>query len=288
MFSRLVPNRVSVALLRRCFVGLGAASIAATAIELALSRHWTSAVQLIPWYALGALAVALALVLVRPRPATVRVAGVLIVAVMLTAVLGIYEHVLANYRAAPLDFRYTARWSTMAARSRWWAAMSQAVGPSPTLAPAALAETAICLLFATLGLPSGTAESVPRRRGRSRGRLPARGTPPRRRPEVAVHLLGALQPGEHLLVSLRRARAVVARRRAARAGRRTSIVTALAPTLEAYFTERLVRQRQASPNTVAAYRDAWRLLLGFAKQRTKKQPCQLDGQPRPPALDRPA
>jgi site-specific recombinase XerC len=41
-------------------------------------------------------------------------------------------------------------------------------------------------------------------------------------------------------------------------------MTALAPTLEAYFTERLVHQRQASPNTVAAYRDAWRLLLGFA------------------------
>ena len=53
-------------------------------------------------------------------------------------------------------------------------------------------------------------------------------------------------------------------------------MTALAPTLEAYFTERLVHQRQASPNTVAAYRDAWRLLLGFAQQRTTKQPCQLD------------
>ena len=155
-----VTDRVSVALLRQCFLGLGAASTAATAIELALSRHWTSAVQLIPWYALGALAVALALVVVRPRPATVRVARVLIVAVMLTALLGIYEHVLANYRAAPLDFRYTARWSTMAATSRWWAAISQSVGPSPTLAPAALAEAAICLLFATLGLTSGTAESV--------------------------------------------------------------------------------------------------------------------------------
>jgi site-specific recombinase XerD len=53
-------------------------------------------------------------------------------------------------------------------------------------------------------------------------------------------------------------------------------MTALAPTLEAYFTERLVHQRQPSPNTVVAYRDAWRLLLGFAQQRTTKQPCQLD------------
>ena len=53
-------------------------------------------------------------------------------------------------------------------------------------------------------------------------------------------------------------------------------MTALAPTLEAYFTQRLIGQRQASPNTVAAYRDAWRLLLGFATHRTGKQASQLD------------
>jgi integrase/recombinase XerD len=53
-------------------------------------------------------------------------------------------------------------------------------------------------------------------------------------------------------------------------------VTALAPTLEAFFTERLICQRQASPNTVAAYRDGWRLLLGFAAGRTGKQPSELD------------
>jgi len=53
-------------------------------------------------------------------------------------------------------------------------------------------------------------------------------------------------------------------------------MTALAPTLEAFFTERLIHQRQASPNTIAAYRDAWRLLLGYVQQRTGKQPYQLD------------
>ena len=53
-------------------------------------------------------------------------------------------------------------------------------------------------------------------------------------------------------------------------------MSVLAPTLEAYFTERLVHQRQASPNTIAAYRDAWRLLLVFAQQRTGTEPCRLD------------
>jgi site-specific recombinase XerD len=53
-------------------------------------------------------------------------------------------------------------------------------------------------------------------------------------------------------------------------------MSALAPTLQAFFTERLVRQRQASPNTIAAYRDTLRLLLEFAAQRTGKQPSKLE------------
>ena len=52
-------------------------------------------------------------------------------------------------------------------------------------------------------------------------------------------------------------------------------MTALAPLLEAYFVERLVRQRNASPNTVAAYRDGFRLLLAFAKRETGKAPSHL-------------
>ena len=36
------------------------------------------------------------------------------------------------------------------------------------------------------------------------------------------------------------------------------------------------QQRNASPHTIAAYRDTWRLLLAFAAGRTGKQPGQLD------------
>lgn len=53
-------------------------------------------------------------------------------------------------------------------------------------------------------------------------------------------------------------------------------MTALAPALEAFFTDRLARQRRASAHTIAAYRDTWRLLLTFASRQTGKQPCQLD------------
>jgi integrase/recombinase XerD len=53
-------------------------------------------------------------------------------------------------------------------------------------------------------------------------------------------------------------------------------VTALAPTLQAWFTSRLGQQRQASPRTVAAYRDTFRLLLGYTKAQTGKAPSKLD------------
>lgn len=53
-------------------------------------------------------------------------------------------------------------------------------------------------------------------------------------------------------------------------------MSALAPTLEAYFTDRLRAQRQASPQTIVAYRDAWRLFLQYVSAATRKSPAQLD------------
>lgn len=53
-------------------------------------------------------------------------------------------------------------------------------------------------------------------------------------------------------------------------------MTALAPTLQAFFTERLLGQRGASPNTVAAYRDTFRLLFGFTTERLGRPPSALD------------
>ena len=53
-------------------------------------------------------------------------------------------------------------------------------------------------------------------------------------------------------------------------------MSALAPTPQAFFTDRLARQRQASGHTVAAYRDAVKLLLMFAERQTGKPPSRLD------------
>jgi integrase/recombinase XerD len=53
-------------------------------------------------------------------------------------------------------------------------------------------------------------------------------------------------------------------------------MTTLAPTLQAFFTDRLNGQLGASGHTVAAYRDTWRLLLMFATARTRVPPSRLD------------
>jgi site-specific recombinase XerD len=53
-------------------------------------------------------------------------------------------------------------------------------------------------------------------------------------------------------------------------------MTLLAPTLEAFFCERLMTQRQASPHTIAGYRDTMRLLLCFTSEQTGKQPSKLE------------
>ena len=52
-------------------------------------------------------------------------------------------------------------------------------------------------------------------------------------------------------------------------------MTDLAPILQGFFTDRLARQKKASPHTVAAYRDTFRLLLAFAQQQTGKAPSRL-------------
>lgn len=50
----------------------------------------------------------------------------------------------------------------------------------------------------------------------------------------------------------------------------------LAPILQGFFTDKLLRQRHSGPNTIAAYRDACRLLLTFASATTGRPPSGLD------------
>ena len=53
-------------------------------------------------------------------------------------------------------------------------------------------------------------------------------------------------------------------------------MTLVAPTLESFFTDRLAKQKYASPRTVASYRDALKLLLVFVQDKTGVTPAKLD------------
>ncbi len=55
----------------------------------------------------------------------------------------------------------------------------------------------------------------------------------------------------------------------------TALTTPLSPLLQGFFTDRLARQRDASPHTITAYRDSFRLLLAFVHERTGRPPCKL-------------
>ena len=53
-------------------------------------------------------------------------------------------------------------------------------------------------------------------------------------------------------------------------------MTMIAPTLQAFFNDRLTKQLHASPRTIASYRDTLRLLLCFAQDQTGTAPSKLD------------
>ena len=52
-------------------------------------------------------------------------------------------------------------------------------------------------------------------------------------------------------------------------------LTSLGPLLERFFTDRLLRQRQVSPHTIASYRETFRLFLKFAHVRLHTPPAHL-------------
>jgi site-specific recombinase XerD len=57
--------------------------------------------------------------------------------------------------------------------------------------------------------------------------------------------------------------------------KKNTAICNVATSIERYFTDRLMRQRDVSANTIAAYRDTFRLLFSFAQERLRKPPSAL-------------
>ena len=141
--------------LRRGLLWLAGLVIVGIAIDLAADRHWTQPVQLVAWAALMVAGLA-ALLVAWPTAGRIQAARLLAAVVIVAAVFGIWEHVESNYDAGELDFEYADSWERLPDSTRWWLAVSKTVGPSPPLAPGALAQAALCVLLATVRHPAST------------------------------------------------------------------------------------------------------------------------------------
>ncbi len=140
--------------LRWALLAIAAFSTAGIAAELAFERHWETFVQRIPWMCIAALCIALTALVVRPRRLSIGISRLLAISVIGASAYGVYEHVRANHDTAPLDFRYTETWSSLSATTRWWKAFSGDAGPAPTLAAGVMAQSALCILAATIRHPA--------------------------------------------------------------------------------------------------------------------------------------
>ena len=158
---RSISEDTAAPVLRRGLLWLAVLTTVGIMVELAAERHWTQPIQFVAWGAVGVLAVAIALVAWLPSPGRARLAQILAVLVMLSALVGIWEHVEGNYDAGPLDGTYTNTWDSLSESSRWWLALSKTVGPSPPLAPAALAQAALCVLLVTVRHPGLRQSALP-------------------------------------------------------------------------------------------------------------------------------
>ncbi|WP_234711898.1 hypothetical protein [Mycolicibacterium setense] len=146
----MTPRRVT--LVRRGLYIIAVLGVAATAFELATEQHWNSTEQLIPWAALAVLTCAIVLALLPARAAHLG-ARLLTVLVIAASAYGVIDHITVNHHSGPLDQRYAAQWDSTSTTQQWWYAATKGVGPTPPLAPAVLAQSALLVLFGSLLTP---------------------------------------------------------------------------------------------------------------------------------------
>lgn len=145
-----------VSVYRRVLTLLGIGTVLGALTELAMLRHWQGPAQLVPWAVLAVLLLGAVAWLVRRTTGTARTVRVAAVVSVLGSAYGVYEHVLANLRAGPLDPRYAEAWDAMSGAARLWAATSGAVGPSPVLVPGTMGLAGVLLWLAVLRWRHGT------------------------------------------------------------------------------------------------------------------------------------
>ena len=131
---------------------LGVISILSVAVALAYERHWGDFWQLVPWVTVVLSCLALAALVLRTSRATIRIARVVAVIVLVSALLGTWRHFDHNYSTAVLDQDYSDRWVEMSVVERVWTVANGSVGHTPVPAAGALIPIGVTLWMTTLGL----------------------------------------------------------------------------------------------------------------------------------------
>ena len=127
-------------------------SILSVAVALAYERHWGDFWQLVPWATVVLSGLALAGLVLRTSRATVRIARIVAVIVLVSALLGTWRHFDHNYETAAIDQDYSDRWEEMAVVDRVWTVANGSVGHVPVPAAGALVPVGVTLWMTTLGL----------------------------------------------------------------------------------------------------------------------------------------
>lgn len=126
--------------LRRFLLGLAGFMAVGTIVELALTKHWDDAVQLLPFALAGLSFLSIVAVLVRPQAATLRLLRWSMVVALMGSLFGVYEHIENN-----IEFAREIHPNATAMALLW----SGLAGGNPLLAPGILAFTAVLALAAT-------------------------------------------------------------------------------------------------------------------------------------------
>ncbi len=138
--------------LRGAMAFLVVISILSVAVALAYERHWEEFWQLMPWATLVLSGLALVALVLRTSQATIRIARMVAVLVLVAALLGIWRHFDHNYVTAVMDQDYADRWGEMPVVERVWTVANGSVGHVPVPAAGALVPVGVTLWMTTLGL----------------------------------------------------------------------------------------------------------------------------------------
>ena len=120
----------SLARIRQFLLIISAAVFVMTVTELFFLSHWSETIQLLPFVLSGLGLITLALAYFRPGPATIRFLQWSMILIGLCSLIGIYEHMINNFRFQIEIQPNATTWELI------WATLE---GANPVLAPGILA-----------------------------------------------------------------------------------------------------------------------------------------------------